>query len=70
MTLARPYQRIWGNPAALARVTGIARLVLHAARRTDDLTARSPAEVTAADAIRNRADAIAQTALGKDRGHG
>ena len=69
MTPARPYQRIWEEPAALARITGIARLVLHAARRTDTLPVSTPAELTAAQAIRDRADAIAQTALKKGHGH-
>ena len=63
---ARPYQIILTNPAALAHITGIARMCIHAARRFDTITPRTACDLLAADAMRDRADAIATVGLHRE----
>ena len=63
---ARPYQMILTNPAALAHITGIARICIHAAHRLDTITPRTACDLLAADAMRARADAIATVGLNRE----
>ena len=60
------YQRIFDHPEAIARITGMARLVLHTACRSNLHDAQRGPGQCAASIIRNRADAIARAALTQD----
>lgn len=65
MTL-RPYTAIFAHPAALAHITGIARLCLHAARRCDQTPPANGCEALAHDHMRMRADNIARVGLDRE----
>jgi hypothetical protein len=63
---ARPYQIILTEPAALAHITGIARMCIHAARRFDKTTPATGCDLIAAEAMRLRADQIARVGLKRE----
>lgn len=59
----RPYNLIFKHPAALAHITGMARLCLHAARKHDTTPPKTGCEALAQDHMRLRADNIARVGL-------
>ena len=63
---ARPYQHALDHPETIPHVTGMARLVLHAARRSETDATTDPARRRANALIRDRADAIATRFARKD----
>jgi hypothetical protein len=64
--MTRPYDAIFAHPKALAHITGIARLCLHAARRCDRTPPASGCEALAQEHMRQRADRIARVGLDRE----